>query len=70
MAACLWFLPGRAMPVEPSSRADPPPVPPEPPLPSDCCGGGCERCVYELYDQALERYQAELTQWRERHPQP
>ena len=43
-----------------------PPQPPERPLPSDCCGGGCVRCVYEQYDEALLRYQLALEEWQAR----
>ena len=42
-----------------------------PPLPlrpdyEDCCHGGCERCVFERYEHALERYEAALRAWEER----
>ena len=46
---------------------DPEPRPPERPESGDCCGGGCERCVFDLYDQALERYQRDLLAWRQRN---
>lgn len=46
--------------------SDPPPTPPEPPLASDCCGGGCARCVHDLYDEALEKFAAELAAWQAR----
>ena len=42
------------------------PAPPEKPLPADCCGGGCDRCVYDLYDEALSRYEAALKVWEEK----
>ena len=52
---------------DPESRADlPRPLPPEKPLPSDCCGGGCVRCVYDLYDEAVQRYEVALKEWQER----
>jgi hypothetical protein len=54
-------MPVDRIPVAP----DLPPTPPEPPLASDCCGGGCVRCVYELYDEALARYEAALATWRQ-----
>jgi hypothetical protein len=47
---------------------DPPPVPPVEPDAADCCGEGCVRCVYDVYEEALERYQAALVAWRARHP--
>ena len=45
---------------------DQPPQPPEKPLPSDCCGGGCARCVFDVYDEALRRYELALKERRER----
>jgi hypothetical protein len=51
-----------------SQAADPKPLPPDKPDPGDCCGGGCVRCVYDVYEDALERHQAELAAWRARHP--
>ena len=47
---------------------DPPPRPPEEPDPADCCGEGCVRCIYDVYDDAVERYREKLRAWRERNP--
>jgi hypothetical protein len=47
---------------------DPMPRPPEAPLPSDCCDSGCDPCVYDLYNEALQQYRERLAQWRQRHP--
>jgi len=47
---------------------DPMPQPPPEPDPEDCCGEGCVRCVYDVYDEALERYRAALAAWHARHP--
>lgn len=49
------------------SREDipPPPVPPVEPEPWQCCGSGCEPCVYDRYWDDLERYEAALERWRE-----
>lgn len=47
---------------------DPPPVKPTEPDAADCCGEGCIRCVYDMHDQAMERYQTALAAWRARHP--
>ena len=46
---------------------DPKPVRPPEPDAADCCGEGCIRCVYDRHDEALERYQAALAAWLERH---
>ncbi|EPS57467.1 hypothetical protein M569_17350, partial [Genlisea aurea] len=29
---------------------------PEKPLPGDCCGSGCLRCVWDIYYEELEEY--------------
>ncbi len=31
---------------------------PEKPLPTDCCGSGCERCVYDIYVEQLKQYKS------------
>lgn len=46
------------------------PSPPEPPEPGDCCQGGCERCVYDLYADAMDRYRDALRAWQARHDAP
>ncbi|XP_059642552.1 uncharacterized protein LOC132284457 [Cornus florida] len=37
-------------------EAPPLPPPPEKPLPGDCCGSGCVRCVWDIYYEELEDY--------------
>lgn len=27
------------------------------PIPTDCCGTGCAKCIYEIYDEQLEKYE-------------
>jgi hypothetical protein len=46
---------------------DPPPTPPIRPDDEDCCHGGCDRCVFDLCAEALERYEAALRAWEARH---
>ena len=48
--------------------ADPRPAPPMPPEPGDCCQSGCAVCVFDLYNDALERYEEQLAAWLARHP--
>ena len=33
---------------------------PEEPLPGECCGRGCERCVYVYYEEALQRWEEKV----------
>ncbi|MFM0198931.1 oxidoreductase-like domain-containing protein [Paraburkholderia fungorum] len=47
-------------------KDDPPPAPPVQPDLDDCCHSGCNPCVFDLYDEALERYQAALAEWQAR----
>lgn len=32
------------------------------PLPTDCCGSGCPKCIYEIYEEHLEKYK----EWKKR----
>jgi hypothetical protein len=47
---------------------DPMPEPPPRPDLDDCCGSGCDPCVFDLYDRAMEQYRQALQDWRSRHP--
>jgi len=53
--------------ANPREKDDPPPRRPPDPDPGDCCGGGCVRCVYDLHEDAMARYEVALAAWRERH---
>ena len=48
---------------------DPRPLPPELPLPSDCCDSGCDPCVNDSYTDELAYYRQELVAWLARHPE-
>ncbi len=47
---------------------DPRPLPPREPELNECCGSGCEPCVFDRYHAALERYEEALAAWQARHP--
>jgi hypothetical protein len=47
---------------------DPMPVEPPRPGPDDCCHSGCVWCVQDMYEDAMDRYRAELAAWKARHP--
>ena len=49
-------------------RDDPPPRPPVEPDMADCCGNGCDPCIFDLYEEARQHYREALAAWRIRHP--
>jgi hypothetical protein len=54
--------------ASPSSDPDDPrPEPPIPPELEDCCNSGCNPCVFDLYENLVERYRTELAAWEARH---
>ena len=53
----------------PPEENDPRPEPPVRPGIEDCCKSSCDPCVFDLYDAALERYEAELEAWEIRQSQ-
>lgn len=54
--------PFRRMPVTPSQN-DPRPIPPVRPENDECCHSGCDPCIFDLYNEAMERYSEELEAW-------
>jgi mutator protein MutT len=51
----------------PAPDSDPMPLaPPQPDL-EQCCGSGCEPCIFDVYDAAMERYRHALAAWHARH---
>ncbi len=45
---------------------DPQPVPPREPELEDCCQSGCDPCIFDIYQNALERYRIALREWQAR----
>ncbi|MFP6561452.1 oxidoreductase-like domain-containing protein [Paraburkholderia sp. B3] len=54
------------MPKPPRPDDDPRPEPPERPDNDACCHSGCDPCIFDLYDEALDRWRAELAAWEAR----
>jgi len=50
----------------PAEENDPRPVAPVRPRSEDCCKSSCDLCVFDVYNDALERYQADLRAWEAR----
>jgi hypothetical protein len=50
----------------PDPDPDPEPVAPLEPAADECCGSGCVRCVFDIHEDARERYLIELAAWRAR----
>ncbi len=42
------------------------PTPPTPPRDFECCGNGCEPCVFEIYDNSLALYRDEWAAYKKR----
>lgn len=56
----------------PPSLPDPDPMP-QAPVPPDldaCCGNGCDPCIFDLHDLAMDRYRQDLRAWRARQTLP
>jgi hypothetical protein len=53
-------------PATPVTEADPRPQPPREPEAWECCQSGCEPCIYDLYWDALSRYEERLAAWERR----
>lgn len=41
----------------------PKPAPPEPPDINACCGNGCDPCIFDLHDLAMDEYRQALRAW-------
>lgn len=44
-------------------------LPPRPrePMPYECCGCGCERCVFDYYDEAIRRWEIKVAILKEEY---
>ena len=51
------------------SAADPMPQPPATPDLDACCGNGCDPCIFDLHELAMDQYRQALRAWRARQPQ-
>jgi hypothetical protein len=45
------------------SDDDPAPVQPVRPSKEDCCEGACYPCIFDPYEEMLQRYGAEVQAW-------
>lgn len=45
---------------------DPMPLPPEAPDINACCGNGCDPCIFDLHDMAMDEYRQALRAWQAR----
>ncbi|MGE8404232.1 MAG: oxidoreductase-like domain-containing protein [Delftia tsuruhatensis] len=50
--------------------ADPMPQPPEQPDLDACCGNGCDPCIFDSYDLAMDEYRQALRAWKARNETP
>ncbi|HEY0064528.1 MAG TPA: oxidoreductase-like domain-containing protein [Telluria sp.] len=51
---------------KPAHRDDPKPIEPVAPALEDCCRSGCTPCVFDLYEEAMDRYRSALANWEAR----
>ncbi|MDC8786458.1 oxidoreductase-like domain-containing protein [Roseateles koreensis] len=54
---------------EPDPASDPMPQPPVQPDLDACCGNGCEPCIFDLHDLAMDAYRQALRAWKARQAQ-
>jgi hypothetical protein len=45
---------------------DPMPQPPEAPDINACCGSGCDPCIFDAHDLAMDSYRQALKAWQAR----
>lgn len=47
-------------------KNNPRPTPPVRPDNDECCRSGCDPCIFDLYADALDRYQVALRNWEQK----
>ncbi len=52
-----------------AADADPMPEPPIEPALEECCGSGCDPCVFDRYDLERAAWRDALKAWKARHPE-
>ncbi|MCZ8077299.1 MAG: hypothetical protein CFE41_09475 [Burkholderiales bacterium PBB2] len=52
--------------VDAADAADPRPEPPVAPDLDACCGNGCDPCIFDLHDLAMDQYRQALRAWEAR----
>lgn len=57
------------MPSPQPLNNDPKPTPPVPPELEDCCGNGCDPCIFDRHDLAMDEYRQALRAWQVRQAQ-
>ena len=60
----------RTMTTSPDALPDPMPQPPEQPDLDACCGNGCDPCIFDSYDLAMDEYRQALRAWKTRNETP
>jgi len=51
----------------PATGDDPRPTPPDRPDPGECCRSACDPCIFDLYEDAMDRHREQLRAWLVRH---
>jgi hypothetical protein len=57
----------RPMTTSSAPDSDPMPEPPERPDLDACCGNGCDPCIFDLHDLAMDEHRQALHAWRIRN---
>lgn len=63
-------VPGTSLAPGAIAPPDPRPVEPIQPTLEDCCTSGCVYCVFDMYEEKLEKYKIALADWQARQAPP